>query len=323
MNQKIEWYREVLELEPGSRVFFPLARLLAEESDFAGAIGVLETGMLRHPDHIEARLLLVELLSGHGSGEALQAELATLAKLFGKYPSFWKIWSAGMAVNPGMQDAALAMSFLGAALDGRPVTWASVIARGLEAVLGEAMPAPISAPMHSVAPVACAAPTLAPQSSSVTPAVPPVIDRSSHAAPVGQVASELQGVADQASTATRFDGMKPGEMEISPTGISLVTGTSFSEDEQEEPFTLRTRSMADVLAEQGDTSGALEIYSELLASASAEARVALQQRIDSLSSLGFSVAPAPEDSSPEESVEGERMVSLLEALAQRFEARAR
>ena len=303
MNQKIEWYREVLELEPGSRVFFPLARLLAEENDFAGAIGVLETGLLRHPDHIEARLLHVELLSGHGTGDALQAELATLAKLFGKYPSFWKIWSAGLAVNPGMQDAALAMNFLGAALGGKPVTWASVIARGLESVLGESLP-------------------VTPFAGAVVAPVPPVAVPAEPYRSFQPVSATAPVEAVQPSVSPGFD-TREGAGEGRLKSFALVSNASFSEDEQDEPFTLRTRSMADVLAEQGDTAGALEIYSELLANASDDAKPALQQRIDYLSSMASPAPSATAKPGPEESMEGERVISLFEALAQRFEARAR
>ena len=36
MMDKIEWYREVLELEPSSKLFFPLARLLVEAAKESG-----------------------------------------------------------------------------------------------------------------------------------------------------------------------------------------------------------------------------------------------------------------------------------------------
>ena len=48
MTEKIEWYKEVLELEPNSKVFFPLARMLAEEQRFDEAVAVLEHGLERH-----------------------------------------------------------------------------------------------------------------------------------------------------------------------------------------------------------------------------------------------------------------------------------
>ena len=54
MKAKIEWYREVLELEPGSKVFFPLARLLGQSGETQEAIRVLRMGLARHPEYIEA-----------------------------------------------------------------------------------------------------------------------------------------------------------------------------------------------------------------------------------------------------------------------------
>ena len=42
MTEKIEWYKEVLELEPNSKVFCPLARMLADEQRFDEAVAVLE-----------------------------------------------------------------------------------------------------------------------------------------------------------------------------------------------------------------------------------------------------------------------------------------
>ena len=46
MTEKIEWYKEVLELEPNSKVFFPLARMLAEEQRTDEAVEILEQNPL-------------------------------------------------------------------------------------------------------------------------------------------------------------------------------------------------------------------------------------------------------------------------------------
>jgi hypothetical protein len=86
----------------------------------------------------------------------------------------------------------------------------------------------------------------------------------------------------------------------------------------------RTKTMADLLASQGDVQGALEIYRELLhSSVSDERRNELTKRIAELEGR--------EGDSPE-SVEREdafsvhaknRLISTLETLAARFEARVR
>ena len=62
MTEKIEWYKEVLELEPNSKVFLPLAHLYASRNEIDEAVAALEHGLSRHPEHMEARLFLIELL---------------------------------------------------------------------------------------------------------------------------------------------------------------------------------------------------------------------------------------------------------------------
>ena len=98
------------------------------------------------------------------------------------------------------------------------------------------------------------------------------------------------------------------------------------EDEQEEHFSLRTRSMADVLAEQGDINSALDIYKELLAQAPSEQeKIALLARIDELTlsqaaSSAEGAAPVAEKAAEPDSKS--RLTDMLEALAQRLESRS-
>ena len=104
------------------------------------------------------------------------------------------------------------------------------------------------------------------------------------------------------------------------------------EDEDEDSLeegepTLHTRSMADVLAEQGDIVGALEIYQELEAAAPTpeEAKVlhdcvvALADRV----SAGEALPAEDEYTLSASLVPQNRLMSLLESLADRLEARAR
>lgn len=289
MKQKIEWYREVLELEPGSRVFFPLAKLLAADGQTSDAILTLKQGLLRHPDHIEARLLLVELLYLQNAGDELQQELDGLGGLFASYPGFWKAWSERLAHTPALHDASLAMRFFAAALQGRQISWGSIIEQGLFSMLGTA-DAPLTAPVFAARnDSAIEQPVSRPAAHNTPPAMPdePSADAGGVVEPVPQ-----------------------------------------SEDEEsDEAFSLRTRSMAEVLAEQGDLNGALEIYQELIEAASDDSEKAdLAARVEELGRRA--VVPASEDGKPDEKApapgaESSRLVSLLESLAQRLEARAR
>ena len=90
------------------------------------------------------------------------------------------------------------------------------------------------------------------------------------------------------------------------------------------PLSLRTRSMAEVLAEQGDLQGALDIYTELAAAAagSSEQEV-LQQRIAMLrTQLEGAAVEDLVPPSPDMAAGKDKLISMLEALAERVEARA-
>ena len=95
-----------------------------------------------------------------------------------------------------------------------------------------------------------------------------------------------------------------------------------------EPSSFRTRTMAELLASQGDFSGALGIYRELWGRALNDMeRVDLSGRIKTLED-GLATQPAPE-AAPKPAVEEDpfgkhaknRLMSTLEALAARLESR--
>ena len=86
----------------------------------------------------------------------------------------------------------------------------------------------------------------------------------------------------------------------------------------------RTRSMAEILAEQGDIKGALDIYHELerKAQSSTEAND-FKQRINTLKAKLSSTSKEDlkvADSEPTE--DRSRVLTLLEQLSERLEARA-
>lgn len=299
MKQKIEWYREVLELEPGSRVFFPLAKLLAADGQTSDAVFTLQQGLLRHPDHVEARLLLVELLFLQNDGPELKAELDGLGGLFSSYPGFWKAWSERLAATPALHDAALAMRFFAAALEGKEVGWATIIEHGMQAVMGEGGHLPQALGGRLVHTLEDEVPVPAPE-----------VDFSAleQAAAVFVAPPETEPFANEQAV-------------VLPDASPEV-----EEEEQEEGFSLRTRSMAEVLAEQGDIVGALEIYEELLQNADPSENNSLEGRAEELRRRLGAPQGAEEKTevkAPAASGESNRLVTLLESLAQRLESRAR
>jgi tetratricopeptide (TPR) repeat protein len=295
MKQKIDWYREVLELEPGSRVFFPLAKLLAADGQAGEAVLTLKQGLLRHPDNVEARLLLVELLHLQQADAEVAAEIERLGKILASYPGFWSAWCGNIAENPLMRDASLAMRFFSAALQGKNISWGDIISRGLSAVLS-------------------AGETTTASGKAYAGALPPIDERR-----IADAAAKTRPAEDSAVLQTSSVAQAADESGNEP---SLAD----EEEEPDEPFSLRTRSMADVLAEQGDIQGALDIYQELLQSAAAEEKLPLAQRVDELSRRLNSIGTEPEVSEEKALIPGSeslKIVSLMESLAERLEARAR
>ena len=83
--------------------------------------------------------------------------------------------------------------------------------------------------------------------------------------------------------------------------------------------------MAEVLAEQGDLQGALDIYTELAAAAAAGSseQEVLQQRIAMLrTQLEGAAVEDLVPPSPDMAAGKDKLISMLEALAERVEARA-
>ena len=112
MTEKIEWYKEVLELEPNSKVFFPLARLLAEAKRIDEAVEILEQGLARHEEFLEARLYLIELLHTANKLEACEKQVGRLTKMFSTYAGFLQAWAACINAAGNAPDTAAVLRFL-------------------------------------------------------------------------------------------------------------------------------------------------------------------------------------------------------------------
>ena len=97
MKEKIELYREMLQQDPRSRAFFLLAEAFQEAGLCKEAVAVLREGLQWHPDFLEARMLLVQILFATGDESAI-SEAAPVASMLERYPVFWEalsIWAAG------------------------------------------------------------------------------------------------------------------------------------------------------------------------------------------------------------------------------------
>lgn len=295
MMDKIEWYREVLELEPSSKLFFPLARLLVEDGQPEAALETLRRGLERHPEFLEARLFYIEQLYHHGQPEACVAEVTDLGQLFASYPGFWQAWAASM-LGSGCGDVATALRFLAASFASRPLNLNEVFERGLRSFMQEA------------------------QSSDL---------------PHGKALADLAVMGPEDMDAPMHDAAIPAALpfdagmvgEGTPAPVATERGRRehpLPQPAPDRPLSLRTRSMAEVLAEQGDLQGALDIYTELAAvAAGSPEQEVLQQRIAMLrTQLEGAAAEALVLPSPDMAAGKDKLISMLEALAERVEARA-
>lgn len=329
MTEKIEWYKEVLDLEPNSKIFFPLAKMLEKEGKLEEARRVLAEGVSRHEEFLEARLFYISVLSRLGMDAECQRQVRILASLLTRYQEFWSAWSASTSAD-GRTDASLALRLLRISFARPGVSFSEIFARGLESLEKDMAGDSAIVPEEETA----ARPEWESEGTEPGPgadAAEPVSAAEAAPEPVSVPGTEAAGAgepesadSEKSETASGFEsgaGEEPEELaededmdEAAPAG-----GAS----------SLRTRSYADVLAEQGDYDTALAIYSELAASAAPADREADEKRVAELKRLK-QASQAGRQPQNDETVTPEtkndpdpKMISLIDALARRCDARAR
>jgi len=323
MVNKIDFYREVLEIEPNSKIFFPLARKLAEQGQTDEAAAVLGKGIAFHPDHLEAKFFLIELLTGLDRQGEADAVFADVGKMLSNYPSVWLLWSREAAARA--KDPSLAMLFLANYFQNQTLTWSEVMERGLKSLRRSA---PGAAPGHTPDDAATSEPLaatpepapVAPSREAVAPKEPKPASTAAAPAPAeaGDEAPQLRGAREVMELAEILE--PPAE----------VADKGKARSGKSRDTAVRTKTMAAVLAEQGDTSGALGIYEELLRCAPSETeRQDIEARMAALApgkGGATSDAPAVTDVAADDAAgkpkSAAKLVSFLEALAGRLDARA-
>lgn len=379
MTEKIEWYKEVLELEPNSKVFLPLAHLYASRNEIDEAVAALEHGLRRHPEHMEARLFLIELLYKAGRQDECTVHVQEMSRLFSSYAHFWQAWAVCLRTAGDAPEMSAALRLMAVNFLYGPISVSTLMEKGLDAVLGDltpaadnaadretAAPAPAEVAPHAPAAEVPAAEVPAAETEAAETETSAVVAPVSHPfagddaadedndddvlpadmplprdadldMPVGFAGDEEPEAAEAADAAETADAddLSAAARPVIPAGAPapavppLVVAPAAQADGGaeggEEGFSLRTRSMAEVLAEQGDVRGALDIYQELeKEAATSEERADLQQRIATLSArLSGQPVLEPATDQPLEAVPGkEKLINVLEALAERVEARA-
>ncbi len=324
-SEKAKWYQEVLSLDPDSRIFLPYARLLAELGRAGEAVDVLKAGLGKHPEFLEARLYLIELLHLAGQDAAAGLEAEGIIDLLGQSPALWRIWSR----RPGLRaDQAAMLLFFAASMQKNGHSLADVFEAGIAALENGAAPEPsvpgktmAECPASEAAPEIPAAPAPAELSGDgkaftmpedaawyaldSVPEDDDVYDDEQDEQPV----AALRFVQEAAAPISSFQP-EPENAGYVPSMTTVPRGLL------EGKSSLRTRSMARVLEEQGATDEAAEIYRELLEScSSAEEEAELNAKLTSLLQNTENAASAQPSASG--------VLDMLEALASRLENRNR
>lgn len=110
MNTTLHLLDELLDHDPGSKIFFPLAKLHRRDGQLRKAIDIVTRGLEHHPDYLEAQIFLIEILHELGDPAAeVQAE-ALFNRLAG-YEKFWGI-ARRLFTRSQQNDRALAALLL-------------------------------------------------------------------------------------------------------------------------------------------------------------------------------------------------------------------
>jgi len=322
--EKAQWYQEVLSLDPNSRIFLPYARLLAELGKESEAVDVLKAGLAKHPEFLEARLCLIELLhdAGHDAAAGLEAE--SILDLLSQSPALWRIWSR----RPGLRaDQAAMLLFFAASMQKEPHSLADVFEAGIAALEGNATE------RTDVSPQPCRKEQPEPSASCPPPAPTQENPASSFVMPQNMEWRALDSVpldddiyeddedepavpallfAQEAAQKASPDPLQPETHEVG----YVPPMTPVPRGPLEGKSSLRTRSMARVLEEQGAADEAADIYRELLESCSSpEEKAELNAKLSSLLQNAENSDAAPS------TVSG--VLDMLESLADRLEKRNR
>ncbi len=318
MIEKIDLYREVLAIEPNSKVFFPLARELAEAGRVDEAIRILESGIGFHPDHLEAKFLLVELFSRQDKEDEAVRIFSGVQESLIRYPSVWRLWSRHAAF--ASRDPALALAFLAQYFRDPGLTFADVLEKGLEVVSGTG-PLPADAVAAEAAEAAEAVDASVPETG--VPIQPePEVAIAEPCRPDEEGAMPLRGADEVMELAGLLEGgaVQPAAPEAY---VPPVPESSGAVDQPEAG--IRTKTMASLLASQGDIQGALDIYAELSSRLpSGPERDEIESRIAELSAGGGGAVihvPSTQKAGAASGKSKAKLIGLLDVLAGRLEAR--
>ncbi|MFN2266983.1 MAG: tetratricopeptide repeat protein [Desulfonatronovibrio sp.] len=356
-QDKIRFYQEVLELEPGSRLFFPLAKLYYENNDILNARQTLKNGLEKHPEHFEARLLLASILIKEGNNDQAAKIYQDIFSILIDNNDFWETLSNNLA-SQGNNDLSLAAAFFARAALDNSLSWTDILKAGLDNLKGtsdknitQAEPQPLEEvqeesdiPQEETHEVVSE--TSASQEDEINAVVQDDLDDSlmlKEPEPEDNVHETRNLEGSQEVEENSADSEKNIE-EINSTRESPedLTGHEhlnekqdiFDDPEELADFDIdndaRTRSMADILFGQEEYAKALDIYEELWRNTlPGDERKELEELIEKTKQAENPVNNEPQNTQEaadsqetQPKQQKDEAISFLMTLADRLEAKA-
>jgi tetratricopeptide (TPR) repeat protein len=293
MQDKIQWYEEVMTQDPGSKLFLALARLYVEGAELDKAIRTLRNGLQKHPWHLEAQLLLNDLLHRMDRPEEALDIATPIWRVLTDHPVFWLSF-ADRLEQEGRLTPALAVRMLGLHFSGVTPDLNTLCAQGLQAMLQQVKSSkPLQASLDRSG------------TQKRAPASGPVLEEESPGEP------DLE--AEQAYRESLEPDSAPEPRE--PPPASQAPGSS------PESEAYQTKTMAEILTAQGDYEAARSIYEQLLAKAvSSDDRLELENRLNTIHKLqSEQEASATQEPPPAGTSNKQELINQLEQLASRLE----
>lgn len=276
MQEKIKLYEEMLALEPGSKFFFPLAKMLMARGEYDRAQKIIRQGLAVHPEFIEARLLLLDVLDNLGENDAALEETASIVQLLSGYKGFWKLWEKLLAAKDD-RDSLIAMRFFRGAMQGTPLRWVDIFEQGCAQVLNASTPADASGFKedhvgdHSEEEAKRDMSDMDPEGAlQKMPAVPVATEFVAESESMNKTVPLANGAELSGQLPTDRDATIPVTRDGDGGSEAPEGGDEPDSDQDADEVEtisidpdVRTRTMADLLMEQEEYGQALEIYEGL------------------------------------------------------------
>ncbi|MFO7717807.1 MAG: tetratricopeptide repeat protein [Desulfohalobium sp.] len=306
MDNKIQWYEEILALEPHSKLFYSLAVMYREAGLPEKVLTVLNGGLQHHPEHFPARLLAAQVYWEQGQVEEATRSLQPIVENLERTPCLWPLW----AKQHEAENVGTALQLAGALVQEPTLRWESVLQAGLQVFANSGTYPEQSVPASSDLGAADEE-TAVPQESE-SPGQQPESGPGPDAAAQSESPSPFEPQAETvAPAAAVWEGIGRQAPQAEPPEEEP------EDDPDEEPAKgqapVRTKTMAAILAEQGEYGEAEAIYADLLARASDDQeRESLSQQLE---------AVRQQRNASQEDSTNQDLLSTLQLLAERLEAR--